>query len=118
MQKKANQVLPFSIYDSKNPEDLWTYLEAYERKTGGEVLAIPHNGHLSEGSMFAVNDIFGRPLTRQYAQTRSRWEPLYEVTQHQGDSETHPDISATDEFADFESWFDNDKKKFRYKTPI
>ena len=101
---KAKQVLPFSAFDSNNPEDLWKYLAAYEKKTGGQVLAIPHNANLSNGRLFAVQDFMGNPLTREYAQERMRWEPLYEVTQMKGDSETHPVLSPTDEFADFERW--------------
>jgi len=101
---KANQTVPFSAFDSTEPEDLWSYLEAYERVTGGDVLAIPHNGNVSRGAMFSLTDSDGRTLTKQYAKTRSRWEPLYEVTQIKGDSEAHPVLSPTDEFADFETW--------------
>jgi len=101
---KTNKVKPFSSFDSQNPEDLWAYLEQYETKTGGKVLAIPHNGNLSGGSMFALQTFEGNPLTKDYAKNRMRWEPLYEVTQIKGDSETHPFVSPKDEFADFESW--------------
>lgn len=102
--KKVNQVLPFSASDSSDPEALWTYLAQYEQKTGGEVLAIPHNGNLSNGEMFSLLNFAGEPLTRSYAASRSRWEPLYEVTQMKGDSEAHPFLSPTDEFADYETW--------------
>jgi hypothetical protein len=102
--EKVNQVLPFSAFDSENPEDLWKYLTAYEQKTSGEVLAIPHNGNLSNGRMFALADFMGNPLTRDYAERRARWEPLLEVTQTKGDSETHPLLSPNDEFANFERW--------------
>jgi hypothetical protein len=101
---KAEQIKPFSAFDSENPEDLWAWLQAYEEKTGGQVLAISHNGNLSGGTMFALQTLEGNPLTREYAQTRMRWEPLYEVTQYKGDSETHPYLSPEDEFADFETW--------------
>ncbi len=101
---KAGQVVPFSAFDSNNPEDLWNYLEAYEKKTGGQVLAIPHNANLSNGRLFALNTYAGEPMTREYAEKRMRWEPLYEATQMKGDSETHPVVSPTDEFADFERW--------------
>ena len=101
---KAMQVLPFTEADSRHPEDLWKYLEAYEKKTGGEVLAIPHNGNLSAGMQFELVDSFGKSLTSAYALNRSRWEPLLEVTQIKGDSETHPLLSPNDEFADFERW--------------
>ena len=101
---KVGQVLPFSASDSKNPEDLWLFFEDYQQRTGGEVLAIPHNSNLSNGKMFALVDDEGRSLTQDYAKTRSRWEPLLEVTQIKGDSETHPLLSPTDEFADYETW--------------
>ena len=102
--ERANQVVPFSAFDSENPEDLWKYMADYEQKTGGRVLAIPHNGNLSNGRMFALADMLGNPLTRDYAERRSRWEPLMEVTQSKGTGETHPFLSTDDEFADFEVW--------------
>ncbi|MEZ5595844.1 MAG: DUF3604 domain-containing protein [Pseudomonadales bacterium] len=76
----------------------------YEQTTGGEVLAIPHNGNLSNGMMFDDKTFNGKPLTRAYAETRMRWEPLYEVTQVKGDAEAHPTLSPDDEFAEFENW--------------
>lgn len=100
----AGQVLPFSSFDSEDPEDLWRYMAAYERDTGGSVLAIPHNGNLSNGKMFAWSDHSGNPIDREYAEARSHWEPLYEVTQIKGDGETHPALSPGDQFADFETW--------------
>jgi len=103
-KNKTDQVLPFSSFDSQNPEDFWAYLEKYEEKTGGSVLAIPHNGNISGGQMFALVDFVGNPLTRDYAEKRMRWEPLYEVTQYKGDGETHPFLSPDDQFADFETW--------------
>jgi len=102
--ERANQIVPFSAFDSENPEDLWKYMANYEQKTGGQILAIPHNGNLSNGRMFALADLMGNPLTRAYAEKRARWEPLMEVTQTKGDSETHPFLSPNDEFADFERW--------------
>ena len=101
---KVSRVTPFSQYDSNDPEDLWAYLEAYEVTTGGEALAIPHNGNLSSGIMFALEDAKGNSISKHYAKSRSRWEPLYEVTQIKGDGETHPLLSPTDEFADYETW--------------
>ena len=101
---KVNQVLPFSSLDSDNPENLWKALAAYEKKTGGLVLAIPHNGNLSNGRMFETVDFAGNPLTRKYAETRAQYEPLLEITQMKGDSETHPSLSPTDEFSNFERW--------------
>jgi hypothetical protein len=102
--EKTGQIVPFSFFDSRNPEDLWAYFASYEQKTNGEVLAITHNGNLSFGEMFAPVDFDGKALTRDYIEKRSRWEPLYEVTQIKGTSETHPVLSPNDEFADFEIW--------------
>ena len=99
---KVGRARPFSQYDSSDPEDLWAYMENYEQQIGGEVLAIPHNGNLSSGMMFAIEDAGGEPLSTDYAKLRSRWEPLYEVTQIKGDSETFPALSTADEFADYE----------------
>jgi hypothetical protein len=101
---KVIQTLPFSALDSENVEDLWKVLAAYEEKTGGHVLAIPHNGNVSGGRMFALVDFMGNPLTRKYAETRARWEPLFEVTQQKGDSESHKFLSPNDEFAGYEVW--------------
>ncbi|MEE8400132.1 MAG: DUF3604 domain-containing protein [Desulfobacterales bacterium] len=101
---KANRIVPISARDSSNPEDLWRFLEGYQQMTGGEVLAIPHNGNLSNGEMFALTKFDGSALTTDWAMTRSRWEPLFEATQLKGDSETHPVLSPTDTFADFETW--------------
>lgn len=98
----AGKARPFSQFDSSDPEDLWRFMENYERDRGGEVLAIPHNGNLSKGVMFALEDTKGQPLSSDYAKMRNRWEPLFEMTQVKGDSETHPSLSVTDEFADYE----------------
>jgi hypothetical protein len=104
-KEKADQVIPFSQYDSIDPEDLWNWMEAYEKKTGGRVLAAAHNGNLSNGLMFDdVTLTTKKPLTKDYAERRMRWEPLYEVTQMKGDGEAHPALSPNDEFADFETW--------------
>ena len=100
----ANQTVPFSQFDSQNPEDLWGALAELEEKTGAEVLAIPHNGNLSNGRMFKVETFDGRPLTKEIASLRARFEPLVEATQIKGDSETHPLLSPNDEFADYETW--------------
>ncbi len=101
---EANQVLPFTTFSSEDPEDLWKWMDAYEKKTGGKLLAIPHNGNLSNGLMFAHTTLSGKPLTKEYATERQKWEVLYEVTQMKGTSETHPSLSPTDEFANFELW--------------
>jgi len=100
----ANRTLPFSQYDSKNPEKLWEYLAGFEKETGGEVLAIPHNGNLSNGRMFTVETFDGKPLTRELAALRAQYEPLIEATQIKGDGEAHPFLSPTDEFAAYEKW--------------
>ena len=101
---KTKTVLPFSFQDSLNPEDLWRFMENYQQQTSGEVLAIAHNGNVSNGEMFGLENFSGQPINVDYAKTRSRWEPLYEVTQIKGDGEAHPLLSPDDEFADFETW--------------
>ena len=107
---KADQIIPMSQYDSQDPERLWEWMAAYEQKTGGRLLAIPHNGNLSNGLMFDdVTLTTRKPLDRGYAERRMRWEPLYEVTQMKGDGETHPTLSPNDEFSNFERW---DKASF------
>jgi hypothetical protein len=102
--KRLTGTLPFSSFQSDDPEDLWRYLEGYERKTGGRVLAIPHNGNLSNGLMFDVQTRGGEPIDADYARTRARWEPIVEVTQIKGDGEAHPFLSPNDEFANYETW--------------
>jgi hypothetical protein len=105
---RAGMVEPYTTLaplGSDNPRDLWNWLQAYEDKTGGRVLAIAHNGNLSNGIMFPMLDTFtGRRFDRAYAETRAAWEPLYEATQIKGDGEAHPYLSPTDEFADYETW--------------
>ena len=101
---RTSQVLPFGVFDSMDPKDLWKYLENYEAKIGGQAIAIPHNGNLSNGTMFSDKDYSGNKLTRAYAETRMRWEPIIEVTQMKGDGEAHPFLSPDDEFADYENW--------------
>ncbi|MFL5021392.1 MAG: DUF3604 domain-containing protein [Microvirga sp.] len=104
---RASQVEPFTVYPplgSDNPEDLWKWMQAYEQKTGGSVLAIAHNGNLSNGLMFPVVEAFGKKIDRAYAEQRTRWERLYETTQTKGDGEAHPFLSPNDEFANFERW--------------
>lgn len=105
---KAALVEPFITMKplgSDNPRDLWKWMAAYEQKTGGQVLAIAHNGNMSNGRMFPIIESFtGKPIDRTYAETRARWEPLYEATQIKGDGESHPFLSLNDEFANFERW--------------
>ena len=98
-KEKTGQTLPFSAMQSTNPEDLWAYLKQYETKTGGKVLAIPHNANVSNGKMFALTNAKGEEMTKDYASQRAVWEPLTEVTQTKGQSESHPTLSPNDEFA-------------------
>ena len=101
---KANRLLPFKSSDSADPEDLWDWMETYEDETGGRLLAILHNGNLSNGAMFAVETLSGEPIDEDYAERRMRFEPLYEITQMKGDGEAHPLLSPDDEFADYGTW--------------
>ena len=101
---KTKGHLPYTLEDSPDPEELWKNMAMYEKNTGGQVLAIPHNGNLSNGLMFAETRINGEPVTESYARERMKREPLYEATQIKGDGEAHPFLSPNDEFADFENW--------------
>jgi hypothetical protein len=105
---KAAQMMPFSTVEplgSLDPMELWKWMAEYEKKTGGQVLALAHNGNLSNGLMFPEDAQYtGRKLDQKYVQERIRWEPLYEITQIKGDGEAHPFLSPTDEFADYETW--------------
>ena len=105
----ARQMNPFTTAESFNPEDLWQWMADYEEKTGGNVLAIAHNGNLSNGTMFPneINPATGQALSGDYAANRIKWEPLYEITQIKGDGEAHPFLSPTDEFADYGTWDKN-----------
>jgi len=104
---KASQVEPFTVYPpygSNNPIELWKWMDAYEKKTGGSVLAIAHNGNLSNGTMFPIVEAFGKAIDRAYVEQRIKWERLYEATQMKGDGEAHPFLSPNDEFANYELW--------------
>jgi hypothetical protein len=104
-KKNADTIIPISAFDTNDPEDLWTWMDTFERKTGDKLLAIPHNGNLSNGLMFDdVTLVSKKPFDRDYLERRARWEPLYETTQMKGDGETHPKLSPNDEFANFETW--------------
>ncbi len=89
---------------SPDPVDLWKWMADYEAKTAGQVLAIAHNGNLSNGIMFPESKALGKKINKNYVQARARWEPLYEVTQIKGDGEAHPLLSKNDEFADYGTW--------------
>ena len=114
---RAGQVLPFSQYDSVDAEDLWDYLQRYQDKTGGSVMAIPHNGNLSNGLMFDVKTYSGKKLTKEYADRRMQFERLVEVTQQKGDGEAHPLLSPDDAFADFETMDAGNLNGTSAKTP-
>ena len=105
---KGGQMVPYTTVapqGSTNPRDLWKWLTGYEQKTGGEVLAIAHNGNLSNGIMFPISEQYdGKALDVEYVTQRAKWEPLYEATQIKGDGETHPLLSPNDEFANYETW--------------
>jgi hypothetical protein len=101
---KVPKLLPIDASKDADPETLWAGLARYEEETGGKVLAIPHNSNLSNGRMFSPTRANGEKFDLKYAEARARWEPLLEVTQVKGDSEAHPTLSPTDEFADFENW--------------
>jgi hypothetical protein len=94
--------MPFSALDSSDPSDLWTWMDG-QRKAGNELLAISHNANLSDGRMYPTEvDVQGRPIDRAYAESRMRNEPLIEIKQIKGQSETHPLLSPNDEFANYE----------------
>jgi hypothetical protein len=104
-KERATQVLPMTTFKSENPEDLWTWMSDWEKKTGGRLLAIPHNGNLSNGRMFALTTFEGNALSKGWAEQRARWEPLFEAIQMKGQSESHPSLSPNDEFAaGYELW--------------
>lgn len=105
---KASQVEPLTTLKpmgSDNPRDLWKWMTDYEQKTGGSVLAIAHNGNLSNGRMFPIIESFtGKPVDKAYVEQSAKWERLYETTQTKGTGESHPFLSPNDEFANFEIW--------------
>ena len=102
--KQAQSFAPFGFDDSSYPSDLWSWLEDTSEATGGNFVAIPHNSNISKGSMFDIRDIRGNDINQNYAEIRRYWEPVVEITQIKGDSETHPVLSPDDPFADFETY--------------
>jgi hypothetical protein len=117
---KASVLVPYSTVrplGSPDERDLWKWMSFYEDKTGGRILAIGHNGNLSNGTMFPVADTFtGKKYDRAWAEERIKWEPLYEITQIKGDGETHPVLSPNDEFADYETWDQGNLDLSEFKT--
>ncbi|MEN9718122.1 MAG: hypothetical protein RIQ99_1000 [Pseudomonadota bacterium] len=113
---KVGKVQPYTTAMGDKPEDLWNYMEAYERTEHGRVLAIPHNSNVSNGLMFELTGPGGGPMTAAQARRRAAREPLVEVTQIKGDSEAHPFLSPADEFAGFgvQGW---DKANLNAKQP-
>ena len=103
-RETGKQFIPYNSLDSNKPEDLWKWLDVTSKATGAEFIAIPHNSNISGGLMFSATDSYGNVLSPEYARTRMQWEPLVEMTQIKGDSETHPTLSPTDEFADYETY--------------
>ena len=95
--------MPFSSSDSNDPEDLWEFMDEW-REEGSDVLAIPHNSNASKGLMYPLEGLDGDPVDEEYAAARLRNEPITEITQFKGTSETHPILAPLDEFADFEIW--------------
>jgi hypothetical protein len=103
-KEKGEQFLPFSLFDSTRPEDLWTWMDTTSKNIGVNFVAIPHNQNISKGLMFPIQDSDGKPISKAYAESRMRWETVVETTQIKGDSETHPMLSPNDEFADYETY--------------
>lgn len=105
---KASQVVPYTTQPpvgSTDPLDLYAWLENYEKNTGGSVIALAHNGNLSNGIMFPVDAQYtGKDIDEEYVRLRGKWEPMYELTQIKGDGEAHPFLSPDDAFADYETW--------------
>ncbi|WP_422040065.1 DUF3604 domain-containing protein [Roseibium sp.] len=106
--ERAGQVVPFTMtppFGSPDPLDLYEWMQTYEDRTNGAVLALAHNGNLSNGVMFPIDKQFtGKALDQDYVEKRAKWEPLYEITQIKGDGEAHPFLSPNDEFADYYNW--------------
>jgi hypothetical protein len=119
--EKAGLVVPFTTQPpigSTDPLDLYEWMANYEENTGGAVLALAHNGNLSNGLMFPIDAQYtGRALDAEYVELRAKWEPMYEVTQIKGDGEAHPFLSPDDAFADYETWDAGNLDLSEAKTP-
>jgi hypothetical protein len=118
---RARQVMPLTTQPplgTTDPLDLYKWLAEYEAKTGGQALALAHNGNLSNGWMFPSKKTYaGGKVDKNYVRLRAKWEPLYEVTQIKGDGEAHPALSPNDEFADYETWDKGNLDLTVLKTP-
>lgn len=99
---QAREMDPVGSDEAPYPHQLWEGLAALQEETGARFLAIPHNSNLSKGYMFSATRLNGEEITPEFARTRAEWEPIVEITQIKGDSETHPSLSPDDEFAGFE----------------
>ena len=102
--ERAREFMPFSASESPYPEDLWAWMEATSDRINASLIAIPHNSNISKGIMFDDATLRGDAMDAEYARKRQRWEPVVEITQIKGDSETHPSLSPEDAFADFETY--------------
>lgn len=102
--KRTRDRLPLTTFATQDPMDLWKWMADYEKTTGGQVLAIPHNGNMSNGRMFEEQQFDGSAMTKEWAMMRAKYEPLYELTQIKGQSESHPSLSPEDEFAAWDLW--------------
>ena len=120
-KEHTDQVLPYDPTNAgtETVDKLWDYMDGYEAKTGGKVLAIPHNSNVSNGLMFEMVGPGGGAMTADYARRRAAREPIVEVTQIKGDSEAHPFLSPNDEFAGFgdTGWELGNLTMQRTKTP-
>ncbi len=103
-KEKGSQFIPYNSLESNKAEDLWKWLDVTSASTGANFIAIPHNSNISGGLMFSLVDSYGAMITPEWARTRMKWEPIVEMTQIKGDSETHPILSPDDEFADYETY--------------
>jgi len=101
---RTRQIRPLTTFETEDPAKLWDWMADYEKKTGGRALAIPHNGNMSNGRMFEEKQFDGSPMTVEWATQRAKYEPLYELTQIKGQSESHPSLSPEDEFAAWDLW--------------
>jgi hypothetical protein len=101
---QARDILPLTTFETQEPKKLWAWMANYEAKTGDKLLAIPHNGNMSNGRMYEEKQFDGTPMTKEWAEMRAKYERLMELFQYKGQSEAHPYLSPTDEFANYELW--------------